>query len=100
MLFRGIVTSLRDTLSLQQALELSNIYLECACKAKDPTIALVLCHDTEVSLVRARKAARRIKDPAVCGRIANAYIELGRVLDSRGCQREAQATYKKARKWG
>lgn len=100
MVFDSIVSSPRGNLSLQQVLNLANIYLENAGKAQDPDLALVLCHDTEVSLSKAKKSAKRTEDSAARHEIAVAYIGLGRVLDSRGRAREAQESYKKAEKLG
>ncbi|KAF9345083.1 hypothetical protein BGX34_005045, partial [Mortierella sp. NVP85] len=100
MVFNRIVSSPLESLSLQHALDLANIYLENASKAPHPDIALVLCHDTEVALSQAKKAAKRTEDTTVRQGIAIAYIGLGRELDSHGHSNEAQASYKKAEKWG
>jgi hypothetical protein len=61
MLFSAIISSPRDSLLPEQALELANIYLDNARKATDPYITLVLCHDTEVSLSQAKKVSKRFK---------------------------------------
>ena len=58
MLFGNIVSSPRDVLSPTQALELANAYLEKASKANDPYIALILYHDTEISLSQAPSALK------------------------------------------
>jgi hypothetical protein len=100
MLFGSIISSPRDVLSPVQALELANIYLENASKARDPYLALVLCHDTEVSLSQATKGSKRVEVQLVCRGIATAYESLGRLLDSQGHHDEAQACYKKAGKLG
>ncbi|KAK3810111.1 MAG: WD40-repeat-containing domain protein [Benniella sp.] len=100
MAFGSIVSSPRGSLSPQQALELANLYLGNACNAKDPDIALVLCHDTEVSLSQAKKAIRRSGNQAVLGGIASAYISLGKLLEKRGLGSEARVSYKKAEKLG
>jgi len=100
MVFHSIVSSPRGNLPLQHVLDLANIYLECASKAHHPDIALVLCHDTEVALSQAKKAAKRSKEQTVLHRIATAYMELGRELDYRGRGSEAQESYKKAEKGG
>ena len=100
MVFSNIVSSPLGNLSLQHALELANIYLENIPKVQHPDIALVLCHDTEVALSQAKKAAKRIEDQAMRRQIAIAYIGLGRELENRGHSGEAQASYKKAEKWG
>ncbi|KAG0225015.1 hypothetical protein BGX31_007801, partial [Mortierella sp. GBA43] len=99
MVFGCIVSAPRGNLSLQQSLKLANVYLENANKEQDPEIALVLCHDTEVSLNQAKKVARRSKNQEMHRDIATAYTELGKVLDSKGYGGEAQASYKKAEKW-
>jgi hypothetical protein len=96
MLFGSIVSSPRDVLTPTQALELANDYLEKASKAHDPYIALILCHDTEVSLSQAARGSKRFDVQGVHEGIATAYASLGRLLDNRGRRNEAQACYKKA----
>jgi hypothetical protein len=100
MLFGSIISSPRDILSPVQALELANVYLENASKARDPYVAMVLCHDTEVSLSQAARGSKRIEVQVVRKGIATAYDNLGRLLDSHGHHDEAQAFYKKAGKLG
>jgi hypothetical protein len=100
MVFGGVISSPRGHLSLQQALELAGIYLENASNSTDPDIALVLCHDTEVSLSQVKKVARNNEDKTMHGRIATVYIGLGNLLDSNGYRDEAKAFYKKSEKWG
>ncbi|KAK3805366.1 MAG: hypothetical protein J3Q66DRAFT_446011 [Benniella sp.] len=98
MLFGNIISSPRDVLTPTQALELANAYLEHASKANDPYIALILCHDTEVSLSQAARGLKRFEVQGVHEGIADAYVSLGRLLDKRGRRNEAQACYKKADK--
>jgi hypothetical protein len=81
-------------------LELANIYLENAFNATDPDIALVLCHDTEMSLSQAKKSVKQDKSPTVTGGIATAYIGLGKLLENRGQVNGAEASFKKAEKLG
>lgn len=100
MVFNSFLSSSRGNLSLQHALDLANIYLKSVSIAPHPDIALVLCHDTEVTLSQAKKAAKRSKNQDVLHGIATAYMELGRELDNRGHSSEAQESYKKAEKWG
>jgi hypothetical protein len=107
MVFSSIVPSYITTLSLQQALELTNVYLENAYRANDPKVALVLCHDAEVALSQAKKANKKhvahSNDTAyqkLCQGVATAFIDLGKLLDRRGYQGEAMAICKKAEKWG
>lgn len=100
MVFSSIIASPRGVLSPMQALELAGIYLENACKASDANITLVLCHDTEVSLSQAKKAAKRAKNNTVSDRIATAYIDLGNLLYTRGHHGEAKASFMKAHKLG
>lgn len=99
-MFGGIITSPRGSLSPQQALDLARVYLEYACKATDAKIALVLCHDTEVSLSQAKRTAKHAKDNTVNDGVATAYIDLGKLLHSRSYHNEAQASFKKAQKLG
>jgi len=97
-MFGSIVSSPRGSLSSQKALELANVYLETAFNAVDSDIALVLCHDTEVSLFQAKKSVKNDKSPTVTKGIANAYIGLGKLLESRGHVGGAQASFRKAEK--
>ncbi|KAK3820439.1 MAG: hypothetical protein J3Q66DRAFT_439412, partial [Benniella sp.] len=99
MVFGGIISSPRGSLSLQQVLDLANIYLENACKASDPDIALVLCHDAEVSLSQVKRVAKHTEDKTMREGIATAYIGLGELLNNQGHRDEAQAFYKKSEKW-
>jgi hypothetical protein len=100
MVFRNIISSPRGSLSLQQVLNLANVYLENASKATDPDIVMVLCRDTEVSLTLVKRAAKRTEDKAMRERIATVYIGLGDLLSSQGHGAEAKAFYKKSEKWG
>ncbi|KAG0234727.1 hypothetical protein BGX31_004466 [Mortierella sp. GBA43] len=107
MVFRSIVPSHLGSLSPQQSLQLTYVYLECASKTKNHDIALVLCHDAEVTLSQARNGTKKppllpkdTGDQAVRRGIAAAYIDLGKLLANRGYSNEAQASYKKAEKWG
>ncbi|KAF9925808.1 hypothetical protein BGZ65_007563, partial [Modicella reniformis] len=107
MLRSTIVPSRLGVLSLQQSLELTNVYLENAYKTTDHNIALVLCHDAEASLSQAKIAARKNrihpKDSAnqvLREGIIAAYIDLGKLLETQGYQVEAEMICKKAEKWG
>ena len=100
MVFGSIISSPRATLSLQQALHLANVYLENARNADDPSIALVLCHDTELSLSQVKRAAKHSEDTTMHEGIASLYIELSELLDTHGRKNEAQAFCKKSFKWG
>ncbi|KAI8356345.1 hypothetical protein B0O80DRAFT_425215 [Mortierella sp. GBAus27b] len=88
--FGGIVRSPRSILLPVQALELANIYLENACNV----------NDTEVALSQAKSGSKSTDHHPLRESIANAYIELGRLLDGHGHCKEAQASYKKADKMG
>ncbi|KAF9349134.1 hypothetical protein BGX34_002018, partial [Mortierella sp. NVP85] len=96
----SVISSPRGNLSLQQALELTNIYLEHAGKVHDVGIVLVLCHDTEASLLQAGKTLKHALDKKMRLEVANGYIKLGRVLAIRGYLSEAGEFYKKAEKLG
>ncbi|KAG0218564.1 hypothetical protein BGX31_011571, partial [Mortierella sp. GBA43] len=98
--FGDIIASPRSTLSAVQALDLAKIYLENARNATDTKITLVLCHDTEVSLSQAKKAAKHFKDNTIRDVIAATYTDLGEVLFDRSYHSEAQATFEKAQKLG
>ncbi|KAF9359465.1 hypothetical protein BGX34_008340 [Mortierella sp. NVP85] len=100
MVFGSIVSSPLGSLSPQQTLQLANVYLDNACNMDDPDIALVLCHDTEVSLSQAKKAVRRTGDQGAIKDIAAVYVNLGNLLETRGYSNGAQTSYKKAVKLG
>jgi hypothetical protein len=107
MLSRSIVPAPKSALSLKQALELSNFYLESAYRTTDHDIALVLCHDAEVALSQAKSANKKVAThpgdveyQMLRDGVAAAYIDLGKLLESQGCQDVAQAICKKAEKWG
>ncbi|KAF9362177.1 hypothetical protein BGX34_006671 [Mortierella sp. NVP85] len=100
MVFGGIVSSPRASLSGQQALELANLYLENANNTSDNEISLVLCHDTEVSLNQAKKSIKHSDNPGFVDEIISTYIELGNLLQNRGHEAMAQVSYKKAEKLG
>jgi hypothetical protein len=100
MVFGNIISSPRGSLSLQQVLDLANIYLENARSTSDPDIALALCHDTEVSLSYAKRTAKHTGDNALQERVAASYIGLGDLLVKQGRRDEARTFYKKSEKWG
>jgi len=80
--------------------KLANVYLDNAYNENDSDIALVLCHDTEISLSQAKKAVKRTEDQYVIEKVAIAYMDLGDLLKTRGYPDEANVSYKKARKLG
>lgn len=99
-MFNGILSSPRTSVAPQQALRLANLYLENAYNVDDIDLALVLCHDTEMSLYQAKKAAKRAEDQFMIKEIATTYINLGGFLDRQGLPNEARASYKMAEKLG
>jgi len=98
MLFGSIIAA-RHPLAIAST-GISQRYLKNALKANDPYIALILCHDAEVSLSQAARGSKRFEIQGVHEGIATAYVSLGRLLDHRGRRSEAQACYKKAEKIG
>ncbi|KAF9363722.1 hypothetical protein BGX34_003450 [Mortierella sp. NVP85] len=100
MPFGSIISSPRASLSLQQALDLTNVYLDNARNTTDPNVALVLCHDAEVSLSQMKRAAKRTDNKVIRDGIATIYSGLAELLKSRDYQTEAQAFLKKSEKWG
>jgi len=101
MVFGSVtISSPLGSLSPQKALELANVYLENAYKATDPDIALVLCHDTEVSLFQAKKATKHTKDQIMTEGIATAYIDLSKLLEKHGHGNESRIICKKGEKLG
>ncbi|KAG0220995.1 hypothetical protein BGX31_010315 [Mortierella sp. GBA43] len=107
MVFSNTVPSHLSTLSLQQALDLANLYLHNAYSIHDHKLALVLCHDAEVALSQAKKANKKYpahpddaRYQAIREGVAMAYVDLGKYLDRRGYPTEAMALCRKAEKWG
>jgi len=104
---RSTLPQPKCALTLQQALELGNIYLENAYKTTDDDIAL-LGHDAEVALSQTEdtemKAAAHQEDveyQGPCNAQVTACTDLGKLPESQGCQEEeAQGICKKADEWG
>src|SRR5690349_12207842 len=94
----SIISSPRASLSLNQVLDLANVYLENARMAQDPSISLVLCHDTEVTLSHMKRTAKHSEDKTMKERIAMVYSGLGDLLSHQHHQEEAKAFYKKSDK--
>jgi len=97
----------RSVLTPQEALDLANVRLEKARKAKSSGLALTFCNDAEASLSRIGTSVRKTyvssslaEDRALCGEIATTYFELGKLLGGLGRLSEAQACYKNEEKWG
>ncbi len=102
----SIFSSSQSTLSPQKTLDLASSYLETARKTKDLEIALVLCDNAEASLSQMKRAMRKVHAPETLAdqtlrdKIATVYFEHGNVLAQLGQHDIAQASYKKAQKWG
>ncbi|KAI8345095.1 hypothetical protein B0O80DRAFT_431860 [Mortierella sp. GBAus27b] len=77
------------------------MYLDNAWNTDDVAIALVLCHETRVSLSQAKKAVKIDENPAlVTEEIAAVYVDLGKLLEIREQTDEAESCYRKAMKLG
>jgi len=100
MVFGSVISSPRGRLSLQQAIDLTKVYLENASNSTDPDIRLVLCHDVELSLKQAKKIAKRTENKAMHQEIAKIYTGLGDLLIRCGHENEAQTFRKKSKEWG
>ncbi len=102
----SIFSSSRSTLSPSEVLDLANDFLEFARKHTNPKIALILCDDAQASLSQMKKALRNadaaetLADQTLRDKIAAVYFEHGKVLEQLGQHNKAQASYKKAQKWG
>jgi hypothetical protein len=95
-----VIDSLRGALSHSQALELAGIYLADALNVKkDIVVSLMLCRNTEESLLLARKTAKRQASKEL-EEIGEVYGKLCHLVHSLGFQKKAQALYKKALKLG
>jgi hypothetical protein len=107
MVFGSVVPSHLSALSLKQALELSNLYLENAYKTEDHDIVLVLCHEAEAALSQAKSASKKLHTQsgdaeyqAMRDDMATAYVDLNKLLERQGHPDAAHAIMKKAVKWG
>ncbi|KAF9984383.1 hypothetical protein BGZ65_000498 [Modicella reniformis] len=102
--FSNVFSSLRGDLSGRQILELANLHLENARKTNDDKIASVLCEDVESALSHVKKAAKSAPKDAdhqdLEIRVATAYSELGKLQGQLGLSDKAEASIKKAEKWG
>jgi hypothetical protein len=63
-------------------------------------LQVVLCHETEVSLSQAKRAAKHAQGKSMRDLIATIYSGLGDLLDSHGHQAEAKTFYKESLKMG
>ncbi|KAG0346708.1 hypothetical protein BGZ54_005124, partial [Gamsiella multidivaricata] len=106
-MFDRVFSSPRKALLPQKELELANFHMENARKTKDRELALALCDDAETALSRMKRAAKKIlttplsvEDQALRDGFAGACLEHGNLLDSLGYSEMAQASYKRAEKWG
>ncbi|KAG0233892.1 hypothetical protein BGX31_004753 [Mortierella sp. GBA43] len=105
MLHRSIVPSPKAALSLQEVLQLTDIYLENAHKVTSNNVTLVLCHNAEVALSQVKSTSKKSSssDPeeqAMCQKMATAYYNLAKLLENLGHQDEAETFYKKCKKLG
>ncbi|KAG0291410.1 hypothetical protein BGZ97_005882, partial [Linnemannia gamsii] len=89
-----------------QALDLANAYLKSARNTQDIHLASIFCDDAEISLSQAKQAFKRALSPETLteqtlrNNIGTAYFERGKILAQLGQRDRAQASYKKAEKWG
>ncbi|KAG0240352.1 hypothetical protein BGX31_002024 [Mortierella sp. GBA43] len=93
MLSRSIVPVPKGALSLHQALDLCNVYLEGAYKTPDQ----------DVALFHAKNAHKELKDAKYQDArhgIAAAFIHLGRIMELQGHGGEAELIRRKTEKWG
>ncbi|KAI8353519.1 hypothetical protein B0O80DRAFT_508898 [Mortierella sp. GBAus27b] len=77
-----------------------------ASSSKDSEIVLVLCHHAEVALSRVKGPTKKsspstssVEDQSIREGMANAYNELGRLLELQDQRSAAVVFYKKAEKW-
>ncbi|KAG0221100.1 hypothetical protein BGX31_010189, partial [Mortierella sp. GBA43] len=100
------VPSPKGTLSLHEVLQLTDVYLENASRANSNNVALVLCHNAEVALTQAKTPSKKesiasdADEQVLREKIAAAYYNLGKLLESHGYKDEAEAFFKKCKKWG
>ncbi|KAK3823347.1 MAG: hypothetical protein J3Q66DRAFT_437724 [Benniella sp.] len=105
MLSRCIVPAPKNPLSSQQALRLSNMYLENATRTvenlDDHDITLVLCHNMEVALSRVKgpKKADDAGYQTMLDEMNTAYTNLSNLLERLGYLVQSQTFRNKAEKW-
>jgi uncharacterized protein HemY len=91
-------SSYRGSLSQQQLRKIAKTYLENARNEEDPRIALVYCHHAEETLSQAKKAGKNAINKTVVEGIIATYVELGRLFESHGQDRKAEACMNEAMK--
>ncbi|KAI8597132.1 hypothetical protein EDD21DRAFT_357537 [Dissophora ornata] len=97
----------RSILSPQVALDLTNVHLENARKAKGSELALTYCNEAQKTLARIRTSVRKalvssvsVEDRAIRNEIASTYFELGELLENLKHRDKPQTCYKNSEKWG
>ncbi|GLR01980.1 hypothetical protein GCM10007934_17930 [Mycoavidus cysteinexigens] len=102
----SIFSSSRSALSAEQMLGLANAYLNNARQTQDSYLAAIFFDDAEISLSQAKQAFKKASSPETLAdqtlrnKIGATYFERGQMLDQLGQPDRAQASYKKAQKWG
>ncbi len=102
----SIFSSSRSALSAEQMLGLANGYLNIARQTQDRHLAAIFFDDAEISLSQAKRAFKKalspetLADQTLRNKIGTTYFERGQVLEQLGQPNRAQASYKKAQKWG
>ncbi|MCX8567338.1 MAG: HEAT repeat [Glomeribacter sp. 1016415] len=102
----SIFSSSRSALSAEQMLGLANAYLNNARQTQDSYLAAIFFDDAEISLSQAKQAFKKafspetLADQTLRNKIGTTYFERGQVLEQLGQSDRAQASYKKAQKWG
>ncbi|KAG0005405.1 hypothetical protein BGZ79_005030 [Entomortierella chlamydospora] len=88
--------------TLEDAIELANNYMEIARKEYIPLRALNLIRDAKSKIKDAERifVARRAGTPALNDIIASAYHEHGKILEELGYHKMARKSHRKAAKWG
>lgn len=92
-------------LSLQQALELCEVYLENANRTADTKVAEVLCDAAYDTLSKVKSPntylaqLNDIEHQALFQRVTDAYTNLGVLLGRQGRLKEALVTCKKEEAW-
>ncbi|KAF9095963.1 hypothetical protein BGX27_001185, partial [Mortierella sp. AM989] len=105
-MFDRLFSSSKSSLSPQETLKITKLYLENARGSKSTKAALELCNDAKDCLSRMEKAMRKKSnsqhsgDQTLQNEIATVYFEHGKVLESFGYHGKAQESYKKVATWG
>ncbi|KAI8603778.1 hypothetical protein EDD21DRAFT_441723, partial [Dissophora ornata] len=102
-----VYSKARSSLSPQSALEIANVYLENAHKAKNAELDHAYCSDAEAALLRIKLSLRkdlvsssRVEDRTLREGIAAIFFELSELFERLGDHSRAHISHRHVEKWG